>query len=44
MLIVYFVDFGVTQVVVPLPLQSYLGELVDLGPSIPPPPPGMIAC
>ena len=31
MLIVYFVDFGVTQVVVPVPLQSYLGELVDLG-------------
>ncbi|KAI9774557.1 MAG: tunicamycin resistance protein [Geoglossum simile] len=31
MLIVYFVDFGVTKVVVPLPLQSYLGELLDLG-------------
>lgn len=31
MLIVYFVDFGVTQVVVPVPLQPYLGELVDLG-------------
>lgn len=31
MLIVYFVDFGVTQVVVPLPLQRYLGELFDLG-------------
>ncbi|KAI9824101.1 MAG: tunicamycin resistance protein [Thelocarpon impressellum] len=31
MLIVYFVDFGVTQVVVPVPLQRYLGELVDLG-------------
>ena len=31
MLIVYFVDFGVTQVVVPVPLQPYLGDLVDLG-------------
>lgn len=31
MLIVYFVDFGVTQVVVPVSLQRYLGELVDLG-------------
>ncbi len=31
MLIVYFVDFGVTQVVVPAPLQRYLGELLDLG-------------
>ncbi|KAI9800818.1 MAG: hypothetical protein M1825_003601 [Sarcosagium campestre] len=31
MLIVYFVDFGVTKVVVPVPLQAYLGELVDLG-------------
>ncbi|KAJ5753618.1 uncharacterized protein N7511_007771 [Penicillium nucicola] len=31
MLIVYFVDFGVTQVVVPVPLQSYLGDVVDLG-------------
>ncbi|KAF1995453.1 UDP-GlcNAc-1-phosphate transferase [Amniculicola lignicola CBS 123094] len=31
MLIVYFVDFGVTQVVVPTPLRAYLGELVDLG-------------
>lgn len=31
MLIVYFVDFGVTQVVVPVPLQPYLGEVVDLG-------------
>ena len=27
----YFVDFGVTHVVVPLSLQPYLGELVDLG-------------
>ncbi|KAJ9284845.1 hypothetical protein DTO027B5_268 [Paecilomyces variotii] len=31
MLIVYFVDFGVTQVVVPVPLQRYLGNSVDLG-------------
>jgi UDP-N-acetylglucosamine--dolichyl-phosphate N-acetylglucosaminephosphotransferase len=27
----YFVDFGVTSVVVPIPLRPYLGELVDLG-------------
>lgn len=31
MLIVYFVDFGVTQVVVPAPLQHYLGDMLDLG-------------
>ena len=31
MLVVYFVDFGVTKVVVPLPLQGYFGELFDLG-------------
>ncbi|KAF2395701.1 UDP-GlcNAc-1-phosphate transferase [Trichodelitschia bisporula] len=31
MLIVYFVDFGVTQVVVPTPLQQYLGDLFNLG-------------
>ena len=31
MLVVYFVDFGVTRVVVPVPLQKYLGELLDLG-------------
>lgn len=31
MLIVYFVDFGVTYVIVPVPLQPYLGEFVDLG-------------
>ena len=31
MLVVYFVDFGVTKVVVPRPLQAYVGELVDLG-------------
>jgi len=27
----YFVDFGVTHVVVPTPLRPYLGELIDLG-------------
>ena len=27
----YFVDFGVTSVVVPVPLRAYLGELLDLG-------------
>lgn len=31
MLIVYFVDFGVTQVVVPFPLEKYLGSIIDLG-------------
>ena len=31
MLMVYYVDFGVTQVVVPTPLQPYLGQLVNLG-------------
>ncbi|TQB71394.1 tunicamycin resistance protein [Monascus purpureus] len=31
MLIVYLVDFGVTRVVVPLPLQPYLGSSIDLG-------------
>jgi len=31
MLALYFVDFGVTHVVVPLPLRAYLGELIDLG-------------
>ena len=31
MLMVYYVDFGVTQVVVPTQLQPYLGALVDLG-------------
>ena len=30
-LVVYFVDFGVTKVMVPLSLQKYIGELVDLG-------------
>jgi UDP-N-acetylglucosamine--dolichyl-phosphate N-acetylglucosaminephosphotransferase len=36
MLVVYFVDFGVTQMVVPLPLRPYLGELFDLGMAHPP--------
>lgn len=31
MLIVYFVDFGVTHVIVPVPLQAYLGPSLDLG-------------
>jgi len=31
MLALYFVDFGVTHVVVPVPLRGYFGELVDLG-------------
>lgn len=31
MLALYFVDFGVTHVVVPLPLRPYLGDLIDLG-------------
>ncbi|KAJ5728732.1 UDP-N-acetylglucosamine-dolichyl-phosphate N-acetylglucosaminephosphate transferase [Penicillium malachiteum] len=31
MLIVYFVDFGVTHVVVPVPFQQYLGDFIDLG-------------
>lgn len=31
MLGLYFVDFGVTHVVVPLPLRAYFGELLDLG-------------
>ncbi|RKF53433.1 UDP-N-acetylglucosamine--dolichyl-phosphate N-acetylglucosaminephosphotransferase [Golovinomyces cichoracearum] len=30
-LIVYFVDFGVTQIVVPVLLRPYLGKLLDLG-------------
>lgn len=30
-LIVYFVDYGVTKIVVPTPLRAYLGELLDLG-------------
>ncbi|CZT08254.1 probable UDP-N-acetyl-glucosamine-1-P transferase Alg7 [Rhynchosporium agropyri] len=31
LLIVYFVDFGVTNIVIPIPLRPYLGELLDLG-------------
>lgn len=31
MLALYFVDFGVTHVVVPVPLRPYLGDLIDLG-------------
>ncbi|KAL4761982.1 UDP-N-acetylglucosamine--dolichyl-phosphate N-acetylglucosaminephosphotransferase [Aspergillus foveolatus] len=31
MLMVYFVDFGVTHVVVPVPLRPYLGAFLDLG-------------
>lgn len=31
LLVVYYVDYGITYVVVPTPLRSYLGELVDLG-------------
>ncbi|KAF2151872.1 UDP-N-acetylglucosamine:dolichyl phosphate N-acetylglucosamine-1-phosphate transferase-like protein [Myriangium duriaei CBS 260.36] len=27
----YFVDFGVTHVVVPIPLRPYFGEMLDLG-------------
>ncbi|SPO05844.1 probable UDP-N-acetylglucosamine:dolichyl phosphate N-acetylglucosamine-1-phosphate transferase [Cephalotrichum gorgonifer] len=30
-LVIYFIDFGVTSVVIPIPLQPYLGELFDLG-------------
>ena len=30
-LIVYFVDYGVTNVVVPVQLETYFGQLVDLG-------------
>ena len=35
MLIVYFVDFGVTQIVVPKFLRSYFGELLDLSMQFP---------
>ncbi|KAG5942190.1 hypothetical protein E4U53_007287 [Claviceps sorghi] len=31
-LVVYFVDFDVTSIVMPVQLQPYLGELLDLGP------------
>jgi len=30
MLVMYYIDFGVTNIVVPLPLQAYLGEMVNL--------------
>lgn len=30
MLIMYYIDFGVTNIVVPLPLQPYLGQLLNL--------------
>jgi UDP-N-acetylglucosamine--dolichyl-phosphate N-acetylglucosaminephosphotransferase len=32
LLVVYFVDFGVTSIVIPIPLQPYFGDLFDLGP------------
>ena len=31
MLVVYFVDFGVTNVVVPVQLEAFFGKMVDLG-------------
>jgi len=31
MLVVYFVDFGVTSIVVPVQLRPYLGDILDLG-------------
>ncbi|KAK3390551.1 putative UDP-N-acetylglucosamine:dolichyl phosphate N-acetylglucosamine-1-phosphate transferase [Podospora didyma] len=31
LLVVYFVDFGVTSIVIPIPLQPYFGELFNLG-------------
>jgi len=31
LLALYFVDFGITHIVVPLPLQKYFGVLLDLG-------------
>lgn len=31
MLIVYFVDYGVTNIVVPVQLEPYLGTMVDMG-------------
>lgn len=31
MLVVYFVDFGVTNVIVPVQLESYIGQMIDLG-------------
>ena len=32
LLVVYFVDFGVTSIVMPVQLQPWLGELLELGP------------
>lgn len=31
LLVVYYVDYGVTYVVIPTPLRPYLGDLLDLG-------------
>lgn len=31
LLVVYYVDYGVTYVVIPTPLRPYLGQLIDLG-------------
>ncbi|KAL7797054.1 UDP-N-acetylglucosamine:dolichyl phosphate N-acetylglucosamine-1-phosphate transferase [Trichoderma afarasin] len=31
LLVVYFVDFDVTSIVIPVPLQPFLGDLLDLG-------------
>ena len=31
MLVVYFVDFGVTNVVVPVQFESFLGKMIDVG-------------
>ena len=31
MLVVYFVDYGVTNIVVPVQLEKYLGSMIDLG-------------
>lgn len=31
LLVVYYVDYGVTYIVIPTPLRPYLGQLIDLG-------------
>jgi UDP-N-acetylmuramyl pentapeptide phosphotransferase/UDP-N-acetylglucosamine-1-phosphate transferase len=31
LLMVYWVNSGVTYIVVPIPLRSFLGQLIDLG-------------
>jgi UDP-N-acetylglucosamine--dolichyl-phosphate N-acetylglucosaminephosphotransferase len=31
LLVVYYVDYGITYVIVPTPLRPYLGDLLDLG-------------